>query len=190
MDGYLRFLLLAALTAAAAGAAEPASPTTTPRERALSPRLASVLTSTLPKYQPPAAGTASGHSSRLPREAPKNNIIRLPDYIVRDSRLPDQDEILTEQGRSAIAVKRYFGPSDGLVRGYLNAFTLAELWQKIPVLGRIPFVPFESMSNEQRTLEVYDRVERKRRLQELLGIEAVARAAEKATPPVTKSTSP
>jgi len=189
MAGSFDLLVVAALTATITAAAEPEP--APPRQRAISPRLSAVITAPLPKYESAADGRTSRGAGRLaPEDRPKNNIVRLPDYIVREPRLPDDAEVLADQGRGIIAMRQYLGDSDGLFRGYLNAFTLGELWQKIPALGRIPFVPFGSVANQELALEVYDRVERKRRLQELMGLEALARQAENPAAPAPSSKTP
>lgn len=181
----LALLSAACVTIAAAQPAEAPAP----RERVLSPRLSAALAEKLPKFTAPAAGAArQAAPGRLPDDpAPRNSILRLPDYIVREPRVPDEEAVLTEKGRSAVAMNRYLGPSDGFDRGFLNAFTLGDLWRKIPLLGRIPVIPFASIPNEQRAMEIYEHVEQRRQWEELLRIEAIAReAAAPKTPAPTK----
>jgi hypothetical protein len=47
---------------------------------------------------------------------------------------------MTYAGWTQPLVDKYMGPSDGIDRGILNRFTLAQLWAKIPIIGRLPFV--------------------------------------------------
>ncbi len=177
-------LLLAALVAGTARAENPAPPSAA--APALSPRLSAVIADSLPKYQPP--GTGQPTPAPAP-DQPRNTIVRLPDYVVRDARPPDSYDLITRKGHAQIAMNRYLGPSNGFDRAFLNAVTLVDLWKSIPVLGKVPFVPFGSQSNADRALEIYDPIERKRRMQELLGREAMPRDP---TPPAATpvSTSP
>ncbi|MBS0662600.1 MAG: hypothetical protein JSR48_05005 [Verrucomicrobia bacterium] len=155
-----------------------------PKAPGLSKRLSAELTATLPKYDPAVANRAET-KVRLLREQPRNGILRLPDYIVREPRVPDQREMLTEKGRDAVAMNTYLGPSDGLDRGFLNAFTLVGAWKKIPLLNRLPIVPFGSMTNEERAREIYDREERRKQFLELMGLDAMAKQTEKTATPAT-----
>jgi hypothetical protein len=144
------------------------------RERVLSPRLSSALSSQLPKYSPDTSVPASPDGVAVPR----NEIIRLPKYIVRAPRPPSAEDMLTKEGREDAAATRYLGSPHGLDRS-MNRHTLVGLWQSIPVLGRIPFVPFGSQTNGQRALEQNERKEAKRKFSDLLDLEAFAQAVEK-----------
>ncbi len=174
----LSLILLAALagTAVRAQTADPVSVSGPKRESALSPGLASTILATLPKYHPPKPAPAAAAPSG-PADQPRNGIIRLPDFIVRDRRLPDPEDLLTEKGRNAAAAARYFGPETTLDR-VLNHVTLNDLWKSIPVLGKIPFVPFQSMDRGERAMYLYGRVEEQRRTKELLEFDAAARKLE------------
>ena len=141
-------------------------------ERPISPRLSKEITAGLPKFAPPATSVTTPGSTAIVEE-PRNAIIHLPTYIVRDRREPSKEDILTTQGWEEDAVKRYLGPKDNLDRT-LNAVTLAELWKSIPLLGRIPFVPFGSVSDGQRAQFLYERVETKRRFMEILDMGTLA----------------
>ena len=80
----------------------------------------------------------------------------MPAFIVRDSKVPNAEQILTYEGRAKIAMDKYLGPSDGLDRGMLNRFTLKQLWMKIPILlaFSIEFVGTPvRMSNEERAFD-------------------------------------
>ncbi len=148
----------------------------------LSRRLSAELASSLPKFDPAAAQTAAA-KGRLPRDQPRNGILRLPDYIVREPKVPNETEVLTEKGKDAVAMNTYLGPSDGFDRGFLNAVTLVGLWKKIPVLNRLPIVPFGSITNEERAREVYDREQQRKAFMELMALDAFAKQAEKSPAP-------
>ena len=80
-----------------------------------------------------------------------SGIESMPAFIVRDAKIPNAEQILTYKGAADIAMNKYLGPSDGLDRGVLNRYTLSQLWQKIPILGALPFVGTPArMSNEAR----------------------------------------
>jgi hypothetical protein len=147
---------------------------------AFSPKLSRLFAGAPPKFDPPkpdappSAPIATG-------DQPRNGIIHLPSYIVRGQRLEDEYLFLTEQGREAALARRYAGPQTRLDRT-LNAVTLDDLWRSIPLLGRIPFISFGSLTYNQRATMEYEQVEQKRRFGELLEIEQFAQKAEKAKP--------
>ena len=145
----LRLVLLAAALSPSAGAqSAPVSlvaPATSPPAAlptAASPaseKLARLFAGTPPKYNPPKPETSapvSGTTSAT--DQPRNNIVRLPTFIVHESyRLPDDDHLLTPQARQDAIVKRYVGEPSGL-DVLLNKSTVNNtLWKKIPVLGTI-----------------------------------------------------
>jgi hypothetical protein len=171
--------LLAATIHAEPAAASVSSSPSDKQDRIHSPRLAAVLAESLPKYN--AAKPAPATAGTLPQsvtDQPQNSIVRLPDFVVREKRPPGQTDLLTAKGWEADAAKRYLTPKGSLDRT-LNAVTLTELWQSIPVLGRIPFVPFHSFNDGQRAQEIYGRVEAKRRWAEVLEVEETAQKLEK-----------
>ena len=176
-------LLAASLPAEPAASGPPAPPAK--KDRALSPHLASVLAETLPKFDAAKLATVSAETHLLPApDHSQNSIVRLPDFIVRDKRPPGQEDMLTAKGWEADAAKRYLTPKGSLDRT-LNAVTLTELWQSIPLIGRIPFVPFHSLNDGQRAQEIYERVEAKRRWSEILDVEETAQKLEKEQAPAT-----
>ena len=182
-------LILLASVAGPAARAQPNDPVTAANphhESALSPGLASTILATLPKYHPPKPAPAAAAPASA-ADLPHNGIIRLPDFIVRDRRLPDPEDFLTEKGRNAAAAARYLGPETTFDR-VLNHVTLNDLWKSIPILGKIPFVPFQSMDRGERAMYLYGRVEEQRRTKELLEFDAAARKlkqeeAKSAAPP-------
>lgn len=109
-------MLLGSLPAAAAPAET--SPAT-PSQRAISPDLAAKLTASLPKFipkKPPVETSGQNAPAASLDDLPQNGIIRLPTYEVQEKRLPYHSErdLLTDQGRLALALKRHpgfnFGP--------------------------------------------------------------------------------
>jgi len=183
-----RLLLLAALLTpvARAQATTPPAPTPTPvspvaSDPPASPKLTKLFAGTPPKFDPPKPATSAAVSTTvsLTTDKPRNGIIRLPTYLVRgDTRLPDEYQILTPKGRDAAIAQRYMGPQNQLDRA-LNAVTFTDLWKSIPLLGKVPFVPFDSMSYNERAAAIYERTELKRRYNELMSVEQTALELEK-----------
>lgn len=96
-----------------------------PRARALSNSLADALAASMPKYNPPPkpAPKEPGEEVDLREiDKPRNQIIRLPQYVVREQKPPvfTEREISTTKGLNAIALQRYFSQT-GLA---LNRFTI------------------------------------------------------------------
>ena len=114
-------VISAALAAGGASAAESSPPPPEPAPasaispapaavRAISPQVAALLAATAPKYSPPAPATAKPAGAEPPEaDKPRNGIIRLSPYIVRERRLPDMKErnLLTAQGRLDLALRRH-----------------------------------------------------------------------------------
>ena len=139
------------------------------RERVISPRVAEILTAAAPKYEPPASATTGSEAGsagqspasrrRLDRSEPSvpaNTIIRLPEYVVTERKprpLPKYEEVLSPRELEKLAMQEFLGPEDGFDRGFLNLFTVAGLWKKIPLLGQIPLAGF--MTNEERAMAMY-----------------------------------
>jgi len=149
-------------------------------EPPVSPKLIRLFAGDPPKFDPPKPD-APPPAPITAGDLPRNGIVHLPTYIVRDQRLEDEYLFLTEQGREAALARRYAGPQTRLDRT-LNAVTLDDLWRSIPLLGRIPYISFGSLTYNQRAALEYEPVEQKRRLGELLAIEQFARKAEKTKP--------
>ncbi len=136
----------------------------------LSKHAAALLAEGLPKVETKkndAAGAAAKPVAN-PEDAPANGIVRLPRYVVHEPRLPTPQEVMTRKELEHYAMDRYIGPEDGFDRGFLNVFTIAGLWKKIPILGGFPFVGSET--NEDRGLRLYDEAERKRKMEEMAGL--------------------
>ena len=93
--------------------AEPAPlPTARKRERAISSDVAASLAAAMPKYNPPKP-VAPKPVEELPdlreTDKPKNGIVRLPNYVVREAKPPvfRERDINTQQGLVNLARKRY-----------------------------------------------------------------------------------
>jgi hypothetical protein len=176
----LSLLLLAALLGPASRAQTASPPIPAVAEPAASAKLAKLFAGTPPKFDPPKPATATPAS--VTTDQPRNGIVRLPTYLVRgDTRVPDEYQILTPKGRDAAMAQRYLGPQNRLDAA-LNGVTLTGLWKSIPLLGKVPFVPFASMTYNERAAFLYERPELKRRVTELMSIEQAARELEKPKP--------
>ena len=167
---FVRGMVVAQEVAPAVEPAENAA--TLKRERAISPRMAALLAATGPKYD--ATKSAEPAPAPLVRDKPANGIVRLPDYIVREPKLPTAEQVMTHKAIAQLAMNKYLGPSDGFDRGFLNAFTIADLRKKMGVLGYLlAFIP--SMTNEERAMMYYYEDERLRKMNDLLELAALAR---------------
>lgn len=181
MSPLPHWVIIAFAAGAPASAEErPSASDSESRRRPVSPRVAEMLASAVPKYltpQPSAVAssvTAStidvdGASAVPPIEKPRNGIVRLPDYVVRESkekRLPKYEEVLVPRELEKLAMNEFIGAENGFDRGFLNLITIPALWEKIPILGRIPMAgPWET--NEQRAMRLY-RDDRGRKMKEEL----------------------
>lgn len=77
------------------------------RTRRVSATTAARVLATAPKFIPPAAPAADSPAAVLPSDQPKNGIIRLPDYIVKEPKAPafKARELLTGYGRLQLGYK-------------------------------------------------------------------------------------
>jgi hypothetical protein len=186
MNRALRLALVAFASAGGAMASrseEAAKPAPIPTEkptRAVSPRMAEVLRATLPSYddfirqQPPPPSEPAKPVVPLETDL---SVTSLPRYVVKELRLPTSTEVMSRRAVEEAAMNRYLGPKDGLDRGVLNAFTIKQLWEKIPVIGKILPPPIPSISNEQRAMQRYYedlRLEKKNDLLELSALTALS----------------
>jgi hypothetical protein len=137
-----------------APAAEKANAPDTPkRTRAVSGGVAAALAAASPKYSPPAPKPPPKPEEELPDlrdvDKPKNTIVRLPKYIVREAKpvIFSERAIHTAKGLTEIAMKRYITETDRV----LNRF-------RIPIL---------TMTNEERALAMYAEDERLKNMGEL-----------------------
>ncbi len=117
------FLAAAATLTAAVPAQTPpatapaATPEPTPparkRERAISGDVAASLAAAMPKYSPPKPAPPPTPVEQQPdlreTDKPRNTIVRLPDYVVREAKPPvfRERDINTQQGLVNLARNRY-----------------------------------------------------------------------------------
>lgn len=166
--------LLAWCTVASAQPSAPARPEATteqqnapsPRRRAISPEVAAQLSANTPKYAAPAPKPPPKPVEELPDrreiDKPKNTIIRLPEYVVREQKpaVLSERAVHTKQGLADLAVRRYISDADRA----LNRFTL-------PLFGT---------SVEQRALMMYAEEERLRNMADLSDNAAMVSTSDKA----------
>lgn len=123
-----------------------------PHERLISSGVAAALAAHMPKYTPPKPVEKTPEED-LPDmrdiDKPKNTIVRLPKFIVREPKPPifRERDINTKQGLANIAMRRYLTETDRA----LNRFTLP-LFHPFSLLG--------GTSNEDRALAMYAEDER------------------------------
>lgn len=137
-----------------------------PRRRAISPEVAAQLSANTPKYTAPAPKPPPKPAEELPDmreiDKPKNTIIRLPEYVVREQKpaVLSERAVHTKQGLADLAVRRYISDADRA----LNRFTL-------PLFGT---------SVEQRALMMYAEEERLRNMADLSDNAAMVSTTDKA----------
>jgi len=146
--------------------ANPPAPSTPKRERAISGDVAASLAAAMPKYNPPKPTPPPTPVEQQPDlrdiDKPKNTIIRLPDYIVREARPPvfRERDINTRQGLKNIAMRRYISDFD-------RALNLAS-------------VPFFKGQAEDRAMAMYAEDERLKTITELNDAADMVSARDKA----------
>lgn len=164
--GPLRAQSSAPLTPAPASTilpAAPAEPTSAApkRPRAISGEVATMLAHSMPKFTPPPPPPPPPSAEELAKKAeeeaadlrdsdkPKNGIVRLEKYVVREERPPifTERQINTKKGLTAIAMRRYISDADRA----LNRWTL-------PLFGS---------SAESRALFMYAEDERLKNMSDL-----------------------
>lgn len=159
-------------------AAQSPAATQAVRGRLVSPSLAAMLAASMPRYTPPTLqSTAAPRESPVlsaGAEKPKNEIVRLPSYVVRAENIPSRRDVLTKKGIEDWMMNKYMGSYDDLDRGVLNRFTIGELWAKIPILGKLPF--FGAFTNEARAMAFYYEVEIPAELRALESFDALSTA--------------
>ncbi len=124
------------------------------RNRVMSSEVAAALAAASPKYTPPPPPKpAPKPEEQLPdlrdTDKPKNEIIRLPKYLVREAKpaVLKETDVLTNKGLTDVAMRRYISDADRA----LNRFTL-------PLFGT---------SKEARAREMYAEDDRLRNMSEL-----------------------
>ena len=140
--------------------------------------LAAAIAEGLPKFESaqslPNVPMKAVQGQPPAQEMPVSDIVRLPSYVVRESKPLDQEQVLVIDGRANVAMKRYLGDTNSLDRGILNHFTFPELWDKIPVLRYIP-CPL-GVTNQARALQRYEEDEKVSNLAEWTRLESLGRS--------------
>ena len=161
-------------------------------ERVVSPHVAGLLAAATPRFAVAVPSeTESGTPSPVFLTSPANEIMRLPNFVVREPRVPTPEAVRTRRGLQVYAMNKYLGDADGFSRGVLNHYTLAAAWKKytkhVPVLNWFEW----ATSPEKRALDMYydDEVRKKMRdLSELMLIRELDPARSAGQPPA-KTTS-
>jgi hypothetical protein len=152
MARTLSFILLGSAIATAGGTVEADDDT-----HVSSPELSAKISAGLPKFiQKTAEGTVAARAATpaAKQAGTDPSISILPTVTVTETRAAPDERILTNSAKAAKVVNAYMGDSDGLDRAVLNRFTLQQLWKKIPILGRLPFVGTPAaMTNEERAFD-------------------------------------
>ena len=162
------------------GVAPPTSPVLAPKQdekapasegpkrtRPISSGVAAALAAAAPKYTPPPPKAEPKPEEEQPDlrdvDKPKNSIVRLPKYIVREPKpvIFSERSIHTEKGLTDIAMRRYISDVDRA----LNRFT-------IPLFGT---------SKEARAMAMYQEDERLRNMAELQDVATAVSAADAAS---------
>ncbi|HWL15719.1 MAG TPA: hypothetical protein VNR00_08945, partial [Opitutus sp.] len=142
--------------------AEDHAPPAPKRERPISSNLAATLAAGMPKYNPPPKPKPQDEAVDLREvDKPRNGIIRLPNYTVREKKPPvfRERDIYTSKGLGELARHRYLTPTYRL----LNSV----------------YVPFLTASPTQHAMAMYAEDERLNNMSEL---EDNARTVEKSDP--------
>jgi hypothetical protein len=125
--------------------------------RETSSYIRSVISAGLPKFQakqPQASAPSKNAGTAQGPTATASDVIAMPAFTITEAKLPSSRQTMTYAGWTQPLVDKYMGPSDGIDRGILNRFTLAQLWAKIPIIGRLPFVGTAvQMSVAERALD-------------------------------------
>jgi hypothetical protein len=111
-------------------AAPPAGDEHGDRRQIQSSELTDALTSDLPKYAPPAKPN-SPEPEAGDADKPKNGVVRLPQYVVREPKSPvfTERESMTKQGLDDLAMKRYLGLDPSKMNSPLAAAITRVLFQ-------------------------------------------------------------
>ncbi len=104
----------------------PAEPAKPPHERVMSDEVAATLAVGMPKYNPPKPVVKKPDDEPREEDKPKNGIVRLEKYIVREKRpaiFKDAD-ITTAAGKADLALKRNAGLHAGNALGLNDPIAL------------------------------------------------------------------
>lgn len=147
---------------APAPAEKPAPPPAPKRTRVISPEVAAALAAATPKYTPPPPKPAAPPTPEEEQpdlrdiDKPKNTIVRLPKFMVRETRPPvfTERQISTAKGITDIAMRRYLSEADRAMNRY-----------GIPLLS--PLGTASGSATEHRALALYAEDERLKNMSDL-----------------------
>ncbi len=175
----LRFAGLAVLMAVPSVAQEqPASPPRVVTEpasvpgRKVSEHVAELLAAAMPHVDPIKPKPAEqGFGPLAPGVAdkPAYDIVRLPNFVVREPRVPSAEDVRTPHGLEVYAMNKYMGAPNGFSRAVLNRFTIAGAWKHVPILGRYPWFS----SPEATAVDMYYDDEMGKKMADLYGLLAI-----------------
>ena len=105
-----------------------------------------------------AVGPRPAASAEIP---PPAGVVRMNPYVMLEQKPLTEESARSDIGIADYAMDTYIGGIDELDRGFLNAYTLPELWAKIPILGALPFAGAPgTVTNQERAMRLY-RLEQK-----------------------------
>lgn len=132
------------ILAESAGAAQPTATSPNSGAAGISPATAARIAALAPKYTPASAKSAAEENPLLkePEDKPKNGIVRLPAYLVRQPKMPalSEAQVLTPKGRVDLAYQAFpglrFGSfwifrNDGIATAMLEEELMAERARQI-----------------------------------------------------------
>lgn len=148
--------------------------TTLPRRnRAVSPEVAASISAAMPKYNPPKPVEKKPEAETpdlRETDKPKNEIVRLPDYVVRDRLNPilRERDVYTKEGLADLATRRHFTDAGKA----LNRFTVP-LFSPISTSG-------SGSATTDRALLMYTEEERLKNMADLSDAAGLVSARDKA----------
>ena len=144
----------------------------------VSPGLSAAIADGLPKFDPAPKLTDVSLTAVPPAQSESSSLdaVWMPEYVVRESKPLNEDQLLLITGKANIAMNRYLGDTNSLDRGILNHFTFPELWSEIPVLKFLP-CPLPGLTNQQRALARYREDERLSLKDDLISLESLDRSS-------------
>ena len=151
---HLSLLPLAMILAAWARAETSAKPEHS--EAAPTPKLSAAITSVLPKYNPPKKrppGVTDEPDVNATTDKPRNGIVRLPRYVVREQKVPDFTpmELLTPKGKLELALSRHPGLKFVPFAWLNNAIALEMLAEEQQYARR---KQLEELGDDERSFDV------------------------------------
>lgn len=135
----------------------------------LSPHLKAALAADGPAYRPVKPGPAQDAETPGPpgSRVPDGDVLVLPSFVVRVTRPPRLDEVLSLVQK----MDRYLGPRRGFDRGVLNRIVLTRQF------GALTVALFGAVKNEARAAELHFDDQRLRHRAELLDFSAILQEA-------------